>query len=84
MNISFIWSSCAKNTPGQRRILFSLVTEGIKNREELPNFFQEHLEKDVRDLSKITGKKFEDVVFILHLVVKSLMDTSTEQCEQGY
>ena len=82
MNISFIWSYCAKNTPGEWNILFSLVKEGQKNREELPNFFHEHLEKDIRDLSKLTGKKFEDVVLILHLVIKSLMETSTEQCKE--
>ena len=84
MDISFIWSYCTKNNHGERNIIFSLVKEGLKKLEELPNFFYEHLEKDVRDLSKLTGKKFEDVVFILHLVVKSLMETSTEQCKEVY
>ena len=84
MDISFVWSYCTKNNHGERNIIFSLVKEGLKNLVELLNFFHEHLEKDVRDLSKLTGKKFEDVLFILHLVVKSLMDASTEQCKEVY
>ena len=82
MDISFIWSYCTKNNHGERNILFSLVKNGLKNLVGLANFFHEHLEKDIRDLSKLTGKKFEDVVFILHLTVKSLMETSTEQCKE--
>ncbi|KAI6647050.1 E3 ubiquitin-protein ligase [Oopsacas minuta] len=79
MDITFIWAagSSAKN---RNRILLSLMKEGLNNSKDIPNFFTEHLERDLTDLSGLTGKSFEEIVFFLHLITKSIMENARELC----
>ena len=81
LDISFIWSSCSKHPVTRSQVLPSLVNGGLDDPSNLPNFFHQHLERDVRDLTQLTGKNFEEVVFILHLIVKSLMETAGKECK---
>ena len=81
LDISFIWSSCSKHPITRSQVLPSLVNGGLDDPRDLPNFFYQHLERDIRDLTQLTGKNFEEVIFFLHLIVKSLMETTREQCE---
>ena len=80
LDISFIWSYCSKLPITRSQVLPSLVNGGLDDPRDLPHFFYQHLERDVRDLTQLTGKNFEEVIFFLHLIVKSLMETAGEQC----
>ena len=79
MDISFIWSSCTKQSTNMK-ILCSLIIGGSDHARNFSKYFYEHLEKDLKDLSDLTGEKFEDVIFTIHLIIKSLMETSKEIC----
>ncbi|KAI6655776.1 E3 ubiquitin-protein ligase [Oopsacas minuta] len=81
IDISFIWSSCSKYPTVSSHVLPSLVTKGLDDPRDLPNFFYLHLERDIMDLVKLTGKNFGEVVFYLHLIIKSLMETSEQTCD---
>ena len=62
-------------------MLPSLVKGGLADPRDLSTFFYQHLERDMRDLAALTGKNFEEANFLLHLVIKSLMQTAGEPCE---
>ena len=81
MDISFIWSSCSKHPTDRSQVLPSLVKGGLEDPRDLPTFFYQHLERDMRDLAGLIGNNFEEATFILHLVIKSLMQTAGEPCE---
>ena len=81
MNISFIWSSCSRHPTDRSQVLPSLVKGGLEDPRDLTAFFYKHLERDMRDLAGLTGKNFEEATFLLHLVIKSLMQTAGEPCE---
>ena len=82
MDLCFIWSSCSRHTTGRNRsqVLLSLVRGGLVDPRNLPNFFYLHLERDVRDIAQLTGKNFEESTFLLHLVIRSLMDAAVQPC----
>lgn len=81
MDLSFIWSSCSKHPIDKSQALPSLVKGGLDDPRGLSDFFYTHLEKDVKDLTKLTGKNFEEVVFIIHLILKSIMDAAKQPCK---
>ncbi|KAI6652351.1 E3 ubiquitin-protein ligase [Oopsacas minuta] len=78
MDISFIWSSCSKHSRIQ--VLLSLVNR-IDESTLLPTFFYQHLEKDIKDLAVLIGQNFEEATFLIHLIVKLLMQTARETCK---
>ncbi|KAI6655769.1 E3 ubiquitin-protein ligase [Oopsacas minuta] len=80
MDISFIWSSCSKHPTDSSHVLRSLVRGGLDDPRDLTNFFYLHLERDVLDITQLTGKNFEETTFLLHLIIRSLMDRAGEPC----
>ena len=80
MDISFIWSFCTKPSTN-KNTLSSLIIGGLNNAKNIPDFFCQHLEKDLRDLSNLTGEKFEDVIYTLHLIIKLIMEKGEEICK---
>ena len=81
MDISFIWSSCSKHPIDKSQALSSLVKGGLDDPRDLSDFFYAHLERDIKDLTKLLGKNFEEVVFIIHLILKSIMEEAKQPCE---
>ncbi|KAI6656630.1 E3 ubiquitin-protein ligase [Oopsacas minuta] len=80
MDISFIWSSCSKHPTDRSPLLPSLIKGGLNDPRDLPNFFYLHLERDIRSLTRLTGKNFEEVIFFIHLIIKSVMERVEEPC----
>ena len=69
---AFVWASC-NNQPALEAIA-SLVTPQVLP-QNLPEFFWAHLEKDLELLSRDTGKGLDEVVTILHLVLRHILTT---------
>lgn len=84
MDIAFIWSSCSKYSidSSKSQDLLSLV-KAVETHAYLPEFFYQHLERDLQDLSRHTGQNFEETVFLIHIVLKSLMETAKIHCKYG-
>ncbi|KAI6647030.1 E3 ubiquitin-protein ligase [Oopsacas minuta] len=80
MDISFIWSSCSKHPTDRSPLLPSLIKGGLDDPRDLPNFFYLHLEREIEYLTRLTGKNFEEVIFFIHLIIKSVMETVGEPC----
>ena len=81
MHATFAWSSCSNHPVEKTNALPSLVISKLANPRDLPTFFYQHLERDITDLAGLTGKNFEEATFVLHLIVKSIMQSTGEQCE---
>ena len=81
MHATFAWSSCSNHPVDKTNALPSLLISKLPNPRDLPTFFYQHLERDITDLAGLTGKNFEEATFVLHLIVKSLMQSTGEQCE---
>ncbi len=41
--------------------------------KDLPQFFWEHLRKDVQHLSQVTVKKLEESAIIIHMVLRGIL-----------
>ena len=70
MHSAFVWASC-NNEPSLEAIA-SLVTPQVLP-QSLPEFFWSHLEKDLELLGRDTGKGLDEVVMIIHLVVRHIL-----------
>lgn len=51
--------------------LIQLTHETVKH-SNMPMFFWNHLEKDIKTLEKALGKNEDDVCLLLHLVLKKI------------
>ena len=82
MDISFLWSSCSKYSVDtfNSQDLLSLV-KTVTTHTDLPQFFYQHLDRDLQDLARHTGQNFEEAVFLIHIVLKSLVETARDNCE---
>ena len=72
MHSAFVWASC-NNEPALEAIA-SLVTPQVLP-QNLPEFFWAHLEKDFELLGRDTGKGLDEVVMIVHLVLRHILTT---------
>ena len=81
MGISFIWSSCSKYSIDTNSQDLLYLVKTVETRTDLPEFFYQHLERDLQDLARHTGQNFEEAVFLIHIVIKSLMETAKNNCE---
>ena len=82
MDITFIWSSCSKDcVEGSNSEYLLYLVKAVDNLADLSEFFFQHLERDIQDLARHTGQNFEEATFLIHLVIKSLIQRGNETCE---
>ena len=72
MHSAFIWGSC--NNQSALEAIASLVSPQVLP-QNLPEFFWAHLEKDLELLGRDTGKGLDEVVMIIHLVLRHILTT---------
>ena len=72
MHSAFIWATC-NNQPALEAIA-SLITPQVLPRD-LPKFFWAHLDKDFELLGQDIGKGLDEVVMIMHLVLRQILTT---------
>ena len=72
MHSAFVWATC-NNQPALEAIA-SLVSPRVLPKN-LPEFFWTHLEKDLELLGRDTGKGLDEVVMIIHLVLRHILTT---------
>ena len=72
MHSAFVWASC--NNPSSLGAIASLITPQVLPKD-LPEFFWAHLDKDLELLGQDTGKGLDEVVMIIHLVLRQILTT---------
>ena len=72
MHSAFVWASC--NNPSSLEAIASLITPQVLPKD-LPEFFWAHLDKDLELLGRDTGKGLDEVVMIVHLVLREILTT---------
>ena len=72
MHSAFTWASC--NNQSSLEAISSLVTRQVLPKD-LPEYFWAHLEKDLELLGRDTGKGLDEVVMIMHLVLRQILTT---------
>ena len=72
MHSAFTWASC--NNPSSLEAITSLVTPQVLPKN-LPEFFWAHLDKDLELLGRDTGKGLDEVVMMIHLVLRQILTT---------
>ena len=72
MHSAFIWATC--NNESSLEAIASLITPQVLPKN-LPEFFWAHLEKDVELLGRDTRKGLDEVVMIIHLVLREILTT---------
>lgn len=70
MHSAFIWASC--NNENAIESLAQLVHPPVPP-QNLPEYFWMHLERDLEDLSKITGRGIDECSVIVHLVLRDIL-----------
>lgn len=66
MHSAFLWCSCHEEDK------LPELASVVKQRENLPEFFWMHINKDIEQLSRVTGKGIEESMLILHLVLHNI------------
>ena len=72
LHSALIWATC--NNQSSLEAIASLVTPQMLAKD-LPEFFWAHLEKDLELLGRDTGKGLDEVVMIMHLVLRQILTT---------
>jgi hypothetical protein len=72
MHSAFIWATC--NNQSSLGAITSLITPQVLPKN-LPEFFWAHLDKDIELLGRDTGKGLDEVVMIIHLVLRQILTT---------
>jgi hypothetical protein len=57
------------------------LVKPFENPHHLPEFFWNHLSKDIEHLSHVTGKGVEDAAIIVHLVLSQILTNITPDCK---
>ena len=70
MHSAFIWATC--NNPSSLEAIASLITPQILPKD-LPEYFWAHLEKDIALLGRDIRKGLDEVVMIIHLVLRQIL-----------
>ena len=71
MHSALYWCSCHEKDHSQD--LVQLLTPPHVHVQHLPEFFWEHMKKDIEHLSHVTGKSIEDSVILVHLVLREVL-----------
>jgi hypothetical protein len=69
---SFIWATC--NYQSSLGAIVTLITPQMLPKD-LPEYFWAHLDKDLELLGRDTGKGLDEVVMIIHLVLRQILTT---------
>lgn len=78
MHSAFIWCSC--HYPNAIGELATLVTPRV-NPNSLPEYFWGHLQKDIAQLSRVTGKGFDQSAIIVHLILRNILKKAKSICK---
>ena len=70
MHSAFVWGTC--NNQSSLEAIACLVTPQVMPKD-LPEFFWTHLEKDLELLGRDTGKGLDEIVMIIHLVLRQIL-----------
>jgi len=71
MHSALVYASC-NNKAATEGLLRMVKVEGI-NPNELPEFFWDHLQQDIKILAKAVGKNEEEAAIVLHLVLQQIL-----------
>jgi hypothetical protein len=74
MHSALIWATC--NYESSLEAIASLITPQVLPKD-LPEFFWAHLDKDIELLGRDTGKGLDEVVMIIHLVLRQILTTDS-------
>ena len=71
MHSALVWTSC--NNDAETEGLVTLVKNGLRTPQELPEFFWGHLQRDVQLLARALGENYEEAAIVLHLVLQNIL-----------
>ena len=72
MHSAFVWN-CCRNESVWESIAHLVHTKPPISPNELAEFFWKHLEKDMEQLGKATGKGLDECAVIIHLVLRNVL-----------
>ena len=79
MHSTLLWCSCHCPDVVVAELAALVKTQVSPN--DLPQFFWEHLRKDIEHLSVVTQKGFEETVTIIHLVLCGILKRTPPACK---
>lgn len=84
MHSAFLWCSCHCQDLVAAELVAVVNSKVQVTPNDLPQFFWDHLQKDVEHLSRVTQLTLEESAIIIHMVLHGILKKTLRECENSF